>query len=122
MSSIQLAIGTADGISVCDHLARSTSFQVFHVEDGRIAQIATRARAADGCGNHKTFVELLEGCVAVICGGIGEGAVKSLRAHGIEPLVLAEPATIEDALSAFTGGTLRTTGERVCLCHEPTTP
>jgi hypothetical protein len=62
----RIAIATSDGVSVCDHLARS--------------------------GNHAAFVSMLNGCDAVICGGIGEGAAVS------------------------TEGRLATSDERVCLC------
>ncbi len=117
MHSIKLAIGTADGFSVCDHLARSASFLVFEIEDGRVISETVRSRAKGACGNHQTFVELLEGCRAVICGGICQGAVDSLVAHGIEPLVLAAPSSIQEALNRYLAGALVTTSERVCLCH-----
>ncbi len=117
MHSVKLAIGTADGFSVCDHLARSTSFLIFEIEDGRVISETARNRSDGACGNHRTFVELLEGCQAVICGGIGQGAVDSLVAHGIEPLVLAAPSGIREALNRYLAGALVTTSERVCLCH-----
>ena len=117
MPFIRLAIATADGLSVCDHLARSASFLVLQIEDGRVISETARSRSTDTCGNHKSFVELLEGCQVVICGGIGQGAADSLAAHGIEPLVIGERSTIGEALSRYLAGTLATTRERVCLCH-----
>ncbi len=111
-----IAIATADGASVADHLARSSAFIVVEIEDGRISSRAVRTRETAECGNHKTFVEMLAGCQAVICGGIGEGAYNSLVKVGIRPVVAADPHTVEDALSQFLAGTLTTTNERVCLC------
>ena len=78
---------------------------------------ALRTRASESCGRHATFVELLEGCRAVVCGGIGAGAADALAAHGIEPLVLAGPMTIGEAVEGYLAGTLVTSSERVCLCH-----
>jgi predicted Fe-Mo cluster-binding NifX family protein len=72
--------------------------------------------AAPDCGNHGSFTDLLAGCGAVICGGIGQGAVNALAAHGIEPIVLASPFSIEDAAAGYLSGTLATTDRRVCLC------
>jgi len=114
---IQIGVGTSDGVSVCDHLARSSAFLIFQLEDGRASTPAVRSRSADTCGRHATFVELLDGCRAVLCGGIGQGAADALTAHGIAPVVLAGPMTIEQAVKGYLTGTLVTTGERVCLCH-----
>jgi predicted Fe-Mo cluster-binding NifX family protein len=111
------AIATTDGVSVCDHLARSTSFVVFDVRDGRIAGRAIRERFRDKCGNHAAFVEMLAGCGAVICGGIGQGAADSLAAHGVATVVAAGSHSVEDAAMLYLENRLATTEERVCLCH-----
>jgi predicted Fe-Mo cluster-binding NifX family protein len=116
MESFRLAAGTADGISVCGHLARSAAFLIFEIEDGRIAARGTRTRITDQCGNHRTFIEMLAGCRAVICGGIGQSAYDSLARNGIEPVVAAQPISAEDAVAQYLAGTLATTDERVCLC------
>ncbi len=116
MDFFRIAIATADGVSVCDHLARSASFLVFEIADGRVVTRAARDRGAGACGNHRGFAELAEGCRAVICGGIGTGAVNALAAHGVESIVLAERMTVEAALAGYLAATLVTTHERVCLC------
>jgi predicted Fe-Mo cluster-binding NifX family protein len=109
----RIAIATADGVSVADHLARSAAFLIVDLETGTRE---TRARGRDACGNHRSFVDLAQGCRAVLCGGVGQGAVHALAASGIDCLVLAAPMSIEEALASFAAGTLVTTGERVCLC------
>jgi len=113
----QIGIATTDGVSVCDHLARSTAFLILQVEDGRVRSQTLRSRSTGTCGRHATFVELLDGCHAVLCGGIGQGAADALIAHGIEPLVLAGRAASEQAVEGYLAGTLVISGERVCLCH-----
>jgi len=114
----RIAIATADGVSVCDHLARSAAFVVVELSDGVAGTRTTRTRGTEACGNHATFVDMLAGCDAVICGGIGQGAAVSLAAHGIRTLV--SPASvglpIDDALLAWSEGRLVTSDERVCLC------
>jgi predicted Fe-Mo cluster-binding NifX family protein len=114
--SLTFAIATADGVSVCDHLARSARFIILEAENGAVVSRSTRSRDAEQCGNHRTFMELAAGCSAVICGGVGQGAVTALAAHGIETIVLAGKLSIEDAAAGFLAGTLKTTDERVCLC------
>ena len=113
---MKIGIGTSDGVRVCDHLARSAEFLIFEVTDGRVAGKSVRRRGEGPCGNHASFVEMLEGCGAVLCGGIGQGAVNSLVAAGIQPLVLKQPQTVEGALADYLEGRLATTEERQCLC------
>jgi predicted Fe-Mo cluster-binding NifX family protein len=117
MSATRIAIATCDGISVCDHLAHSTGFLFLNIENGAIISGAFRTRATDTCGNHATFVDLLKGAQAVICGGIGQGAADSLAAVGIEPIVIPGQGSIDDAVNGYLAGTLTVTDERVCLCH-----
>jgi predicted Fe-Mo cluster-binding NifX family protein len=117
MNPTRIAIATADGISVCGHLARSTAFLILEIQDGAITSGSFRSRSTDTCGNHASFVAMLNGASAVICGGIGQGAADALTAHGIEPLVIGEPHSINEAVSRFLAGNLSTTGERNCLCH-----
>ena len=116
MGSFRLAAGTTDGFSVCGHLARSAAFLIFEIEDGRIAARSTQTRVTDQCGNHRTFVEMLGGCRAVICGGIGRAAYDALVCNGIQPIVAAHPISAENAVMQYLSGTLATTDERVCLC------
>ena len=115
MQMNRIAIATADGVSVSDHLARAAAFVVVELSSG---ERTVRARGTEGCGNHATFVEMLAGCDAVICGGIGQGAAVSLAAHGIQALV--SPGTVgksvDDVLGMWREGRLVTSDERICLC------
>jgi predicted Fe-Mo cluster-binding NifX family protein len=118
MQVTRIAIATADGVSVCDHLARSAAFAVVEVNSGVPGKRTTRVRGTEACGNHATFVEMLAGCDAVICGGIGQGAAVSLAAHGIRTLVSPSSvgSPIDDVVRAWIEGRLATSEERVCLC------
>jgi predicted Fe-Mo cluster-binding NifX family protein len=116
MGETRIAIGTADGVSVCGHLARSASFLVYDIEGGAVLARQERKRATEQCGNHRTFTEMLEGCSAVLCGGIGQGAYDSLMSAGIRPLILKSECTVEQALADYFAGTLALTEDRVCLC------
>lgn len=111
-----LGIATADGLSVCDHLARSEAVIVFQIENGAVISRSVRSREADACGNHGSFVDLLAGCRAMICGGIGQGAVNALTGHGVKCIVLAGSMSIEEAAAGYLAGSLVTTDKRTCLC------
>jgi predicted Fe-Mo cluster-binding NifX family protein len=116
MASYSIAIGSADGISVCGHLARSASFLILEIDDGQVISREVRVRGDDQCGRHKTFVDLMQGCRAVLCGGAGQGAVDALAKAGVQVVVLARPMRVEDAVRGYLDGSLETTGARVCLC------
>ena len=118
MQVTRIAIATADGVSVCDHLARSAAFIVVEVNSGVPGVRTARVRGTEAGGNHATFVEMLAGCDAVICGGIGQGAAVSLAAHGIRTLVSPSSVgtKIDEAVRAWIEGRLTTSDERVCLC------
>ncbi len=117
MQIMTIAVGTADMISVSEHLARSSAFVVMEVEDGAIRSRTTRARGTDACGNHASFLEMLKGCQRVLCGGISEGVENLLAAHGIESVVLAGKHSIDEAMALYLAGNLATTTDRVCVCH-----
>ncbi len=117
MTSTRIAIATTDGISVCDHLARSTAFLILEIQNGAIVSGTFRSRPTDTCGNHAGFVEMLSGANSVMCGGIGQGAADVLATNGIEPLVLDGPHSIDDAVNGFLSGSLKLTGERACICN-----
>src|SRR5580658_1830284 len=106
MTSTRIAIATTDGISVCDHLARSTAFLILEIQDGAIVSGTFRSRPTDTCGDHAGFVEMLAGANAVMGGGIGEGAADLLTAKGIEPMVLGGPQSINEAVNGFLAGSL----------------
>jgi predicted Fe-Mo cluster-binding NifX family protein len=117
MNPTRIAVATTDGISVCNHLARSTAFLILEIQDGAIVSGTFRSRSTDTCGSHTTFVEMLAGANAVLCGGIGQGAADMLTAHGIEPLVLSGPHSIDEAVNGFLAGSLSLSGDRACLCQ-----
>lgn len=115
---MKIAIASEDGGSVSSHFGRSRCFVVFEAEDGRVAGHEVRAREGSGCAGgehrhdpphtHEALVTLLADCDAVLCGGMGWRAAEELKAHGIEPVIMAEPMAPEAAAQAFLDGTLRT--------------
>ena len=117
MTPTRIAIATTDGISVCDHLARSTAFLILEIQNGAIVSGTFRSRPTDTCGSHSEFVEMVAGANSVMCGGVGQGAVDVLAENGVEVLVLDGPHSIDEAVNGFLDGSLRFTNERACLCQ-----
>src|ERR1019366_7886802 len=120
MEVTRIAIATADGVSVCDHLARAAAFVVVEVSGGVAGARVTRAREPGACGNHATFVEMLAGCDAVISGGIGQGVAGTVggpRSCAAAWRAAAGPPS-DDALRAGIEGRPSTSDERVCVCGD----
>jgi predicted Fe-Mo cluster-binding NifX family protein len=113
---MKIAVASIDGTSVCEHLARSSRFLIYEIEDGKVTGCSVRDRNAGTCGSHASFTDILAGCRAVLCGGVGQGAVDALAAAGTDTLVVSEPLTPEQAIARLIDGTLPTSDARVCLC------
>jgi predicted Fe-Mo cluster-binding NifX family protein len=115
----RIALAATDDSTLAEHLARASTFVIIDLNAGAPGERTVRRRGDGVCGNHATFVELLAGCDAVICGGIGQGALDSLAAAGIETVVAPKStgATLDAVLKSWLEGTLELSTDRVCLCR-----
>jgi predicted Fe-Mo cluster-binding NifX family protein len=113
----RVAVGTSDERSVCEHFARSSAFVVHEVSEGRVVSTDVRRRGADGCESHGNFLDLLNGCSVVVCGGISETMEAYLITRGIESVVTAGKHSIHEAVKLYMAGKLPTTSRRSCICH-----
>jgi predicted Fe-Mo cluster-binding NifX family protein len=113
----RVAVGTSDEHSVCEHFARSSAFVVYELSEGRIVATSVRRRGADGCESHGNFLDLLDGCKVVVCGGISENMEAFLMTRGIESVVTAEKHSIDEAVKLYITGKLPTSSRRSCICH-----
>ncbi len=132
---MKIAVASSDGAAISSHFGQSRCFIVFDVADGKVAGREVRANtftahakgectgSADGAHHHDhahshaEVVAALEGCDAVLCGGMGWRAAEDLKAAGIRPLVVADGYTPETAVRAFLDGTLQVAAG-FCRCHE----
>jgi hypothetical protein len=93
-----------DGITICDHLARSVAVVILGIEDGEFVSRYVRSRASDSCSQRRSVVELLAGCQAVICGGGSQGAANEIAANEIAAMGSSGgaggPASIQEAATA----------------------
>lgn len=128
---MKIAVATMDGVSVSQHFGQSKGFLVFDIEGAKVrsrefltnnhtphAQGLCNHSEGNHHGNHShaNILELLNGCDAVLCGGMGVGAQRALQQHGIKALLIAGPYSADEAVAAYMGGTLTST-EAVCNCR-----
>ena len=104
---MRIAIPYEDGV-VCQHFGKAPQFKIFDVQPQGVVESVVIDSEASG---HEALAEFLaaQGVQAVICGGIGQGALVSLAQSGIDvlPGVTGNPDEVIEALIA---GTLQPEG------------
>lgn len=123
LREVRVAFVTDDGKSICRHFGRARYFLI--VDYDKEGRIKKEVVSKSGCqshserdrdtpeekahlGNderHDRMSEPLEGCSAIISGGMGMGAFKSLMLKGISPIITDEEE-IEKALKDYLEGKL----------------
>ena len=126
---MKIAVPTNDGINVSAHFGRCREFLVFEVRSEQVKLIETRVNGGcqeHGSGSHggvaephshSGFVDTLRDCEAVLCGGIGAGAVAALQSGGIAVIRVEAGGSAEQTVSAFQSGALLPASGGVCQCH-----
>ena len=126
---MKIAIPTNDGINISAHFGRCREFLVFEAQNGQVELIETRINAgchehgsgpSDGATEHhghSGFVEALRDCEAVLCSGIGAGAVAALKAGGIPVVLVDATGSAEQIAAAFQAGALRPASGGMCQCQ-----
>ncbi|MCR5228722.1 MAG: FKBP-type peptidyl-prolyl cis-trans isomerase [Solobacterium sp.] len=107
---------TYDNGNVFQHFGKTENFQLFNIEDNRIA--SSEVITSDGLG-HGALAGLLARYQidVLICGGIGGGARDALAAAGIEVCAGAQGNT-EEAVRAYLSGELKGSDESCSHHHE----
>src|SRR5690606_23813426 len=102
---LKVAFATSNSQTVDQHFGSAQSFAIYGVnpestqllgvsEFGRLGQDGAQDKLA-------TKLDLLDGCVAVYCRACGASAVRQLLARNVQPIKVAEDATIADLLAAL---------------------
>lgn len=114
-STMKIAV-TAQNDQVFPHFGRTPEFYVVSAENGKIIEEGTLPAPAEGHGALVGFL-VEQGTDALICGGVGGGAVNSLRAAGIQIYAGAAGPVKEQVLSLLSGH-LPQQGEANCDHHD----
>jgi predicted Fe-Mo cluster-binding NifX family protein len=129
---LKIAFITDDGKTISRHFGRARYYLVMDIEDGEVRNREMREKLGHfhfvnqenrdkdhGHGNngghgmdeashrkHTQMAEAISDCEAIICGGMGMGAYRSMQTFNIKPIV-TEILNIDDALQAFLDGNLK---------------
>lgn len=107
--SPRLAFASTDGHRVNDHFGSAPRFHVFALEpDGpqHCAVIDCATGEGHDSGRLAERIDALKACRAVICTAIGQGALRQLRAAGVEAVRVPEGASVSTLLADWLTGRL----------------
>jgi predicted Fe-Mo cluster-binding NifX family protein len=129
---MKIAVATTDGVSLSQHFGQSKGFVVFEIDGTTVLsrELRTSGDTPHNQGichhsgeNHSapqgrsSIRELLGDSTVLLCGGMGAGAAQSLRACGIDPVVLRGVQSVDDAVAAYLRGDARTVAAGFCDCQ-----
>jgi nitrogen fixation protein NifX len=101
--SYKIAVASSDGKNINEHFGKANEFLIYKVDGTNYKYLELReANSFCNNGQHNenkllSSVEALAGCRAVLVSNIGNGAAKTLKSNGIEPLEVH--GFIENALN-----------------------
>ncbi len=114
-NAVRVAVTYENG-KIFQHFGHTEEFKVYDIEDGKI--IKSAVTGSDGQG-HGALAGLLagRGVDALICGGIGAGAIMALAEAGIR-VYAGVSGEADAAVDALIAGTLQYQENASCSHHE----
>lgn len=111
---MRIAVTYEDG-KVFAHFGHTERFKLYDIEGGTVKNSVVISAVGSG---HGALAEFLHACRAdaVICGGIGGGAVKALNEAGIA-VYGGVAGSADEAVQAFIQGSLTSSPEACCKHH-----
>ncbi len=107
---------TYDNGNVFGHFGKTQKFKVYDIEDGKVVNSQILDTNGEGCGALAGILNIND-VDALICGGIGGGAVNAIQEAGIQLYAGASGST-DAAVEALIAGTLGANGEANCDHHD----
>jgi len=114
---MRVAVVTDDGVQVSKHFGRAAYYLVVEIEGSTIKDRKLIPKLGHSQfhdiheteheelhmgseAKHTAMSRPLEGCAALICGGMGMGAYQSLLLKGVKPII-TELESADEALNAY---------------------
>ena len=113
--TMRVAVAYDNG-NVFGHFGRTEQFKIYDIKDGKVVGSQVLGTNGEGCGALAGILSIAD-VDALICGGIGGGAVNAIEEAGIK-LYAGASGNTDDAVEALIGGTLSAVGEANCGHHD----
>ena len=132
--TLNIAVVTDDGITICQHFGRARYYAVVTIEDRKVESTEQRPKAghhvagmqhttqasqgerhgfdANAQTSHASMIANITDCQLVIAGGMGWGAQESLKQAGIA-VHMTDVENIEEAVKLYLQGKLANRAERL---------
>jgi predicted DNA-binding protein (UPF0251 family)/predicted Fe-Mo cluster-binding NifX family protein len=112
----KVAVPTRGGM-VDEHFGHCEYFTVYSVADGKVAS-ESRVDSPDGCGCKSDIASVLakSGVTLMLAGNMGEGAVRVLKANGID-VIRGAAGQARTVVDAWLAGSVKDSGVG-CTAHE----
>lgn len=112
----KVAVPTRGGM-VDEHFGHCEYFTVYSIRDGKVASEG-RVDSPNGCGCKSDIASVLakDGVTLMLAGNMGEGAVRVLKANGIE-VVRGASGQARAVVDAWLAGSVKDSGVG-CTAHE----
>jgi predicted Fe-Mo cluster-binding NifX family protein len=129
---MKIAVVSDDGQTISQHFGRAQHYVVVTVESGHVEKRELRDKlghmhlvgehdheedrdhhhGSEADHRHGQMIEPIADCEALIAGGMGGGAMQSLLASNIRP-ILTDIKSVDDAVKAYVDGRLENRAERI---------
>jgi len=107
---------TYDNGNVFEHFGKTEMFKIYDIEDGKVVNTQILDTDGEGCGALAGILNIAK-VDALICGGIGGGAVNAVYEAGIK-LYAGVSGNTDAAVEGLIAGTLNANSEANCDHHE----
>ena len=107
---------TYDNGNVFGHFGRTEQFKVYDIENGKVINTRILGTNGEGCGALAGILNIAD-VDALICGGIGGGAVNAIEEAGIR-LYAGASGNADAAVEDLIAGQLAAVGEANCNHHD----
>lgn len=113
--AMRVAVSYDNG-KVFGHFGRTEHFKVYDIEDGKVVNSQILGTNGEGCGALAGILNIAD-VDALICGGIGGGAVNAIEEAGIK-LYAGASGSADAVVETLIAGTLEAIGEANCDHHD----
>lgn len=112
---MKIAVTYQNG-QIFQHFGQSKQFKVYNIENGKLTDSNVLDTNGAGHGALAGFIKTT-GAEAIICGGIGGGAISALSDSGIK-VYAGVSGNADEAVNLFINGKLKYSSEANCSHHE----
>lgn len=112
---MKIAVTYQNG-QIFQHFGQSKQFKVYNIENGKLTDSNVLDTNGAGHGALAGFIKTT-GAEAIICGGIGGGAISALSDSGIK-VYAGVSGNADEAVNLFINGNLKYSSEANCSHHE----